>query len=123
MNISLQGFIRFGFVFRNEFARRVYEYEGTARCFRSSFVPQYRMTPVSTAEHSFVGGRDLCVSSYSLQLTPFLLFPPTLTVPPYSVTLSSYNRIISAVFAVVRLSFARSPQHPRTSEEKEYREL
>ena len=81
------------------------------------------MTPVSTAEHSFVGGRDLCVSSYSLQLTPFLLFPPTLTVPPYSVTLSSYNRIISAVFAVVRLSFARSPQHPRTSEEKEYREL
>ncbi len=40
---SILHHIRFGFVFRNEFARRVYEYEGTARCFRSSFVPQYRM--------------------------------------------------------------------------------
>jgi len=47
----------------------------------------------------------------------------TLTVLPSSVTLLIYNRISSAVAAVVRLSTARSPQHPRTSEEKEYREL
>lgn len=48
---------------------------------------------------------------------------PTLTFPPSSVTLFSINRIISAVSAVVSLSLARPPQHPRTSEEKEYREF
>jgi len=39
-------FIRFGFVLRNEFASRVYEYEETTRCFRSSFVPQYQSAGV-----------------------------------------------------------------------------
>jgi hypothetical protein len=67
---------------------------------------------------------SLLVSPY-FPIVPFVLihYFPTLTFPPSSVTLFSINRIISAVSAVVRLSLARPPQHPRTSEEKEYREL
>ena len=44
----------------------------------------------------------------------------TLTVLPSSVTLFLHNRIISAVACCCTFEYARIPQHPRTSEEKEY---
>src|SRR5450756_1379167 len=43
MNSVSPGNIRFRLVLRNEFARLVYEYEETTRCFRSSLVPQIQV--------------------------------------------------------------------------------
>jgi hypothetical protein len=61
----------------------------------------------------------ICSFSFVSQFTQDSTRFNTLTALPSWGTLLSHNRISSAVAAVVRLSTARSPQHPRTSEEKE----